>query len=98
MSKESKLSLAVPEEETPSYDDSQIEDETSEYADRKRVPFSTTLNAGLYEKLKAIRFYEDVKISDIVNEALRMAVDQMEEQREGSFDVPDPLKVEEGNE
>lgn len=97
MSKESKLSLAVPEDETPTYDDSQITDETDEYADRKRVPFSTTLNAGLYEKLKAIRFYEDLKISDIVNEALRMAVEQMEEQREEPFDVPEPLKVDEEN-
>jgi len=95
MSKESKLSLAVPEDESPSYDNSQIDDETSEYADRKRVPFSTTLNAGLYEKLKAIHFYEDIKISDIVNEALRMAVDQMEEQRGESFDVPTPLKIDE---
>lgn len=95
MSKESKLSLAVPEDESPSYDNSQINDETSEYADRKRVPFSTTLNAGLYEKLKAIHFYEDIKISDIVNEALRMAVDQMEEQRGESFDVPTPLKIDE---
>ena len=90
MSKESKLSLAVPEDESPSYDNSQIND-----ADRKRVPFSTTLNAGLYEKLKAIHFYEDIKISDIVNEALRMAVDQMEEQRGESFDVPTPLKIDE---
>lgn len=96
MSKESKLSLAVPEDETPTYDDSQIDDETSEYADRKRVPFSTTLNAGLYEKLKAIHFYEDVKISDIVNEALRMAIDQMEEKRGESFDVPGPIKIDEG--
>jgi hypothetical protein len=93
MSKESKLSLEIQEDETHSYDDSQIDDETSEYADRKRVPFSTTLNAGLYEKLKAIRFYEGVKISDIVNEALRIAVDQLEEQREEPFDVPGPLKV-----
>ena len=93
MSKESKLSLEIQEDETHSYDDSQIDDETSEYAARKRVPFSTTLNAGLYEKLKAIRFYEGVKISDIVNEALRIAVDQLEEQREEPFDVPGPLKV-----
>lgn len=93
MSKESKLSLSVPDDETTSYDSSQIDDETSEYANRKRVPFSTTLNAGLYEKLKSIRFYEGIRISDIVNEAVRVAVDQLEDQREETFDVPDPLKV-----
>lgn len=94
MSKESKLSLSVPEDQDPSYDGSQIEEETSEYADRKRVPFSTTLNAGLYEKLKAIHFYEDIKISDVVNEALRIAVDQLEEKRDEPFDVPGPLQIE----
>jgi hypothetical protein len=96
MSKESKLSLSTPEDQDSSYDRSQIEDETGKYADRKRVPFSTTLNAGLYEKLKAIHFYEDIKISDIVNEALRLAVDQIEDRRGEPFDVPGPLQIEEG--
>lgn len=95
MSKESKLSLNIDEETSASYDDSQIEEETSDYAKRKRVPFSTTLNAGLYEKLKAIHFYEDIRISDIVNQAVERAVDELEERRGEDYSVPDPLKIDE---
>lgn len=96
MSKESKLSLNIEEEETDaSYDDSQIEEETSSYAERKRVPFSTTLNAGLYEKLKAIHFYEDIRISDIINQAVERAVDELEDRRGEDYSVPEPLKIEE---
>ncbi|MFB6231204.1 MAG: hypothetical protein ABEL04_08615 [Salinibacter sp.] len=97
MSKESKLSLTVPEDEDISYDDSQIDEQTSEYADRKRVPFSTTLNAGLYEKLKAIHFYDDIMISDIVNRAIHLAVEQLEERRGEAYDVPGPLQIDENN-
>lgn len=93
MSKESKLSLSIPEEESVSYDDAQIEEETSQHGDRKRVPFSTTLNAGIYEKLKAIHFYEDIQISDVVNEALRVAVEQLEERRGEPYDIPGPLRI-----
>lgn len=95
MSKESKLSLNIEEETGGSYDESQIEEETSNYAERKRVPFSTTLNAGLYEKLKAIHFYEDVSISDVINQAVERAVNELEERRGESYSVPEPLKIDE---
>lgn len=95
MSKKSKLSLNVDSEADDSYDDAQIEKQTSAYSDRKRVPFSTTLNAGLYEKLKAIHFYEDVRISDVVNEAIRNAIEELEERRGEPFDVPQPLQINE---
>lgn len=94
-SKESKLSLNIEEEAEQSYDESQIEEETSNYAERKRVPFSTTLNAGLYEKLKAIHFYEGVRISDIINQAVERAVNELEERKGEGYDVPSPLKIDE---
>lgn len=91
--KESKLSLNIEKKTDGSYDESQIEEETSNHAERSRVPFSTTLNAGLYEKLKAIHFYEDIRISDIINEAVERAVDELEDRRGESYDVPEPLKI-----
>lgn len=95
MSKKSKLSLNIDEGTDASYDESQIEEETSDYAERKRVPFSTTLNAGLYEKLKAIHFYEDIRISDIINQAVERAVEELEDRRGEKYSVPEPLEIDE---
>ena len=95
MSKESKLSLNIEEETEGSYDDSQIKEETRSYAERKRVPFSTTLNAGLYEKLKAIHFYEDIRISDVINQAVERAVNELEDRKGESYSIPEPLKIDE---
>jgi hypothetical protein len=87
-----KLSLGnsddLKTEENP-YDSEQIE----RASERSRVPFSTTLDAGLYEKLKAAHFYDKVRIADIVNEAVRQKVRELENQRESPYDVPEPLRI-----
>lgn len=87
-----KLSLGNPDdgatEENP-YDSEQIE----RASERSRVPFSTTLDAGLYEKLKAAHFFDKLRIADIVNEAVRTKVRELEEQRGEPYTIPEPLRI-----
>jgi hypothetical protein len=93
-SEKPKLSLDSADEdqsqENP-YDTDQIE----RASERSRVPFSTTLDAGLYEKLKAINFFDDEQIADIVNQAVREKIRQLEGQRGEEYDVPKPLQIDE---
>lgn len=87
-----KLSFGSSEESEASpnaYDAGQLE----RASERSRVPFSTTLDAGLYEKLKAINFYDKHRIADIVNQAIREKIDALEERRGESYDVPEPLQI-----
>ena len=87
-----KLSLGNPDEnaadENP-YDSEQIERAN----ERSRVPFSTTLDAGLYEKLKAAHFFDKLSIADIVNDAVRKKIQELEERREEPYTVPGPLRI-----
>ena len=87
-----KLSLGSTEESEASsnaYDAGQLE----RASERSRVPFSTTLDAGLYEKLKAINFYDKYRIADIVNQAIREKINALEEERGQAYDVPEPLQI-----
>ena len=91
-----KLSLGSMEEgeaSTNAYDAGQLE----RASERARVPFSTTLDAGLYEKLKAINFYDKHRIADIVNQAIGEKIDALEEQRGEAYSVPGPLQIDDGS-
>ena len=73
------------------YDERQIE----EASERKRVPFSTILDAGLYEKLKTMAFYNEGSIADLVNEAIRRALREKETERGAPYRPPAPLQIDE---
>jgi hypothetical protein len=88
-----KLSLGSAgsdQEGSSLYDPKQIE----EASERNRVPFSTILDAGLYEKLKAASFFDRIKIADIVNDAVREKVQALEDRRGEAYSVPEPLRIE----
>jgi hypothetical protein len=86
-----KLSLSDTDNQADQnpYDQEQIE----RASERSRVPFSTTLDAGLYEKLKAAHFYDNHRIADIVNQAIREKVAEIENRRSEPYDVPGPLQI-----
>jgi hypothetical protein len=84
-----KPQIAFGSEEDAGFDEEQLERES----ERSRVPFSTSLDAGLYEKLKAMHFWDDVRIADVVNEAVRRAIAEMEAERGEPYDVPGPLRI-----
>ena len=48
-----------------------------------------------YEKLKAIHFYEDIRISDVINQAVERAVNELEDRKGESYSIPEPLKIDE---
>lgn len=66
-------------------------EENSEF---ERVHFSTTLDKKLYEKLKSLRFYKSIKISDLVNKSVREKITQIEKDLGREIRVPYPLKIE----
>jgi len=86
-----KLSLSDTDNQADQnpYDQDQIE----RASERSRVPFSTTLDAGLYEKLKAAHFYDNHQIADIVNQAIREKVAKIEDRRGEPYEVPGPLQI-----
>ena len=71
------------------YDPEQLDRESQ----RKRVPFSTTLDAGLYEKLKTMAFYNEGSIADLVNTAVRRALHEKENDRGEPYAPPEPLQI-----
>lgn len=53
----------------------------------------TSLDAGLYEKLKAMHFYDSIGIADVVNDAVRRAIAKLEAERGEPYEVPPPLRI-----
>jgi hypothetical protein len=84
-----KPQITFGSEDDAGFDDEQLERES----ERNRVPFSTSLDAGLYEKLKAMHFYDNIGIADVVNEAVRRAIAEVESERGEPYDVPGPLRI-----
>ena len=78
-----------PDDAPSSFDDQQVRSES----ERRRVQFSTLLDAGLYEKLKTRAFKDEGKIADAVNEGVRRVVAEAEEARGAEYDVPPELKI-----
>lgn len=64
-----------------------------EHTDRSRVKFNTRLRADLYEKLRAAAFWTDANITDHVEAAIRSHIRELEEEREESFEVLIPHRV-----
>lgn len=89
MSKKPKIKLEL--EDDAGFEESQVENEKK----RSRVPFSTRLDAGLYEKLRALSFWEDLQIADFLEPLLRQGIEQMEEQRGEAYEVLPPHQVNE---
>ena len=78
-----------PNDAPSSFDERQVQEES----ERRRVQFSTLLDAGLYEKLKTRNFKGEGKIADAVNEGVRRVVAEAEEARGAPYDVPPELRI-----
>lgn len=66
-----------------------------EHTERSRVKFNTRLRADLYEKLRAAAFWlDDESITDLVEQAVRSYIKQLEDEREEPFKVLEPHRVE----
>lgn len=70
-----------------------------EHTERSRVKFNTQLRADLYEKLRAAAFWlEDESISDLVEDAVRNHVKELEDERGEPFEVLKPHQVDDSGE
>lgn len=64
------------------------------HTERSRVKFNTRLRADLYEKLRAASFWLDDKtITDLVEDAVRRYIEDLEEEREEPFKILDPHRI-----
>jgi hypothetical protein len=70
------------------------EEYLQEHTERSRVKFNTRLRADLYEKLRATAFWlDDSTITDLVEEAVRKHIQQLEQDRGESFEILPPHRV-----
>lgn len=83
-----KMDFDAGQGQTAGFDERQVQRES----ERRRVPFSTTLNAGLYEKLKTMAFLKEGAIADVVGEGVRRVIREKEEKRGEAYD---PLRIDE---
>lgn len=76
-------------------DDAGFEEEyLQEHTERDRVKFNTRLRADLYEKLRAAAFWiDDTSITELVEDAVRSHVQQLEEQRGEPLEILPPHRV-----
>lgn len=63
-------------------------------AEGTKKQFNTLIRPGLEERLNAAAFWTDRSKAEIVDEALRMWLDNAEEEREEEFEILPPHKVE----
>ena len=62
----------------------------------ERVPFNQQLDAGLYEKVRAMSFFEDERIADILERVLSREIEEREAQRGESYEILPPFRVKRG--
>jgi len=78
--------------------DAGFSEETDEETRRRRAEgtkkqFNTLIRPGLEERLNAAAFWTDRSKAEIVDEALRLWLDQAEEERGEEFEVLPPHEV-----
>lgn len=69
------------------------DEERRRRAEGTKKQFNTLIRPGLEERLNAAAFWTDRSKAEIVDEALRLWLDQAEEERGESFEVLPPHEV-----
>lgn len=67
--------------------------EAASLARRKRVPFASTLDAGLYEKMRAAAYWDETNIADILESAVRAEILRREAERGQPYKVEGPHRI-----
>lgn len=64
-----------------------------EHSQRDKVPFSTVIRPGLYERLRAASFWEGTSIAELTGQAVASYLKVMEDQRGKPYEVLPPHRI-----
>lgn len=80
--------------DTGGEEDAGFEEEyLQEHTERERVKFNTRLRADLYEKLRAVAFWTDYTITELVEAAVRSQIRRLEDERGEPFEILEPHRI-----